>query len=244
MFAIAFVTSACTKTPIAPVEELQVNKLPSFDFYYVASGDTLYSIAFLENRDYKDLAKWNNIEPPYDLKRGQKIYINKPENFYEKGSIQKQQQPVFVPSVPETPNDVVAAPANNGATNSGKMIFDNTWIWPVRDGYQEHKKSTQNNGLDIIGTPSSAVLASAPGTVVYAGNGLKGYGNMIIIKHNDHYLSAYAHNESLLVNEEEKVAQGQQIARLGSTDSAVVKLHFEIRKDGEPVQPLTLLKAR
>lgn len=248
LLSAALITS-CTRTPIAPIEELEVKPRATFDFYYVASGDTLYSIAFLEKRDYKDLAKWNYLEPPYTLKRGQKVYINEPDDFYT-NVVVPPQDPVFIPrdesgnvsgetpaAIPPLVEETVKKPSKAG----GKSTFDKTWIWPVVNGYQNHTKSLQNNGLDISAARGSDVSASAAGTVVYAGNGLKGYGNMIIIKHNDQYLSAYAHNDTLHVAENEQVSQGQVIAYLGSTDSKDVKLHFEIRKDGEPIQPLTVL---
>ena len=116
------------------------------------------------------------------------------------------------------------------------------WIWPtqgkVLEGFSESTK-----GVDIAGKPGQAVLASAPGKVVYSGSGLRGYGNLIIIKHNDTYLSAYAHNSKLLMKEGQTVTRGQKIAEMGNTDASQIKLHFEIRKHGKPVDPLQHLPA-
>jgi len=116
------------------------------------------------------------------------------------------------------------------------------WIWPtqgkVLEGFTESSK-----GVDIAGKTGQAVLASAPGKVVYSGSGLRGYGNLIIIKHNDTYLSAYAHNSKLLMKEGETVTRGQKIAEMGNTDASQIKLHFEIRKHGKPVDPLQHLPA-
>jgi lipoprotein NlpD len=116
------------------------------------------------------------------------------------------------------------------------------WIWPtqgkVLEGFSESSK-----GVDIAGKPGQAVLASAPGKVVYSGSGLRGYGNLIIIKHNDTYLSAYAHNSKLLMKEGQTVTRGQKIAEMGNTDASQIKLHFEIRKHGKPVDPLQHLPA-
>ncbi|TSA52948.1 MAG: peptidase M23, partial [Nitrosomonadaceae bacterium] len=116
------------------------------------------------------------------------------------------------------------------------------WIWPtqgkVLEGFTESSK-----GVDIAGKTGQAVLASAPGKVVYSGSGLRGYGNLIIIKHNDTYLSAYAHNSKLLMKEGQTVTRGQKIAEMGNTDASQIKLHFEIRKHGKPVDPLQHLPA-
>ena len=121
---------------------------------------------------------------------------------------------------------------------------DMGWIWPgngpVLAGFDEAK----NKGLDIGGTAGEPVLASADGKVVYAGAGLRGYGNLIILKHNNVYLTAYAHNQSLLVKEDQSVKKGQKIAEMGNSDADRVKLHFEVRRQGKPVDPAKYLPAR
>ncbi len=127
---------------------------------------------------------------------------------------------------------------NTQTNNSGV-----NWGWPAT-GQVISRFSEKSKGVGISGQPRQAILASAPGTVVYSGNGLRGYGNLIIIKHNDNYLSAYGHNSKLLVHEGDNVSKGQKIAEMGQTDSGVVKLHFEIREKGKPVDPLGYLPAR
>jgi lipoprotein NlpD len=123
---------------------------------------------------------------------------------------------------------------------------DVPWAWPtsgaaaVVASFDEQR----NKGLDIAGKPGDPVLASADGRVVYAGAGLRGYGNLIILKHNNTYLSAYAHNQTLLVKEDQTVRKGQKIAEMGSSDADRVKLHFEIRRQGKPVDPARYLPAR
>ena len=120
------------------------------------------------------------------------------------------------------------------------------WAWPTAGsgtivaGFDEQR----NKGVDIAGKPGDPVLASADGRVVYAGAGLRGYGNLIILKHNNTYLSAYAHNQTLLVKEDQTVRKGQKIAEMGSSDADRVKLHFEIRRQGKPVDPVRYLPAR
>ena len=118
------------------------------------------------------------------------------------------------------------------------------WIWPgngpVVAGFDEVK----NKGLDIGGNAGDPVLAAGEGKVVYAGAGLRGYGNLIILKHNNTYLTAYAHNQTLLVKEDQTVKKGQKIAEMGSSDADRVKLHFEVRRQGKPVDPVKYLPAR
>jgi lipoprotein NlpD len=138
----------------------------------------------------------------------------------------------------------IAAPQATPVVAS-KSADDLNWIWPttavnVMAGFDEAK----NKGLDLGGKLGDAVLAAADGRVVYAGSGLRGYGNLIIIKHNETFLSAYAHNQSLLVKEEQTVTKGQKIAEMGQSDSDKVKLHFEIRRQGKPVDPAQYLPKR
>jgi lipoprotein NlpD len=116
------------------------------------------------------------------------------------------------------------------------------WGWPAKGKVvMQFSESTSLKGIDIAGSAGQPVTASASGKVVYAGSGLRGYGKLIIIKHNDAYLSAYAHNRDILVKEGQQVVKGQKIAEMGNTDSDQVKLHFEIRRQGKPVDPLRYL---
>jgi lipoprotein NlpD len=132
--------------------------------------------------------------------------------------------PVVVPSA--TPTDV-------------------NWAWPAPGGVTTNfDDQRNNNGLSIGGKAGDPVYAAADGTVMYAGSGIRGYGNMIVIKHNDTYLSAYAHNQVLLVKEDQVVRRGQQIAQMGNSESDAVKLHFEIRRKGKPIDPSRLLPPR
>ena len=118
------------------------------------------------------------------------------------------------------------------------------WIWPAQGSLIAGFDEAKNKGLDIGGKAGDAVLAAADGRVVYAGAGLRGYGNLIILKHNNTYLTAYAHNQTLLVKEDQSVQKGQKIAEMGNSDADRVKLHFEIRRQGKPVDPARYLPAR
>ncbi len=247
-----FLLGACSQPPVVPVDDQSFVK-PKKTQHIAGSGDTLYSIAFLAGLDYKQVAAWNNISEPYLINRGQKITLVKPENFTKPSKTTDVIQPIKQSTnsikirQPKSQTEVVKINPQpdrqqTPTVNHQFVPFDNSWQWPIAGiSIVNYKKSNQNNGLDIISKRGVPVRASASGKVVYAGNGLKGYGNLIIIKHDETYLSAYAHNQSIDVREGEKISQGQKIAEVGSTDAKQAKLHFEIRKNGKPVSPLGLL---
>jgi lipoprotein NlpD len=145
-------------------------------------------------------------------------------------------------SAPAATPAVAAAAAAAGATTAGED--DLGWIWPGKGNVIAGFDEVKNKGVDIAGASGDAVLAAAEGKVVYAGAGLRGYGNLIILKHNNTFLSAYAHNKSLLVKEDQTVKKGQKIAEMGDSDAERVKLHFEVRRQGKPVDPLKYLPAK
>jgi len=151
-------------------------------------------------------------------------------------------QPAIVASVPATPSSAPAKPAAPPAAASGDE--DLGWIWPAHGSLIAGFDEAKNKGLDISGKAGDSVLAAADGRVVYAGAGLRGYGNLIILKHNNTYLTAYAHNQALLVKEDQSVQKGQKIAEMGNSDADRVKLHFEIRRQGKPVDPSRYLPSR
>jgi lipoprotein NlpD len=126
----------------------------------------------------------------------------------------------------------------------GNTAGSPNWIWPTSQPISQPFDAQKNKGLDFYGNAGESVVAAAAGKVVYAGNGLRGYGQLVIIKHNADWLSAYAHNQTLLVKEDQMVTQGQSIAQMGATDANRVKLHFEIRRQGKPIDPLPLLPSR
>ncbi|MBU1619505.1 MAG: peptidoglycan DD-metalloendopeptidase family protein [Gammaproteobacteria bacterium] len=234
----------------------------------VQPGDTLYSIAFRAGMDYRQLAKLNNIAPPYRILVGQKIHF-----FNVSLSYPAAERPVSaVKSQKSTTSTVKAAKQNQSKlTTANKAVARNNqtgyvqkqtvkenatsatnsvssskvrWAWPVRGpilaGFS--KAEHGNKGLDIGGKSGTPIKAAAAGEVVYAGNALRGYGNLVIIRHNDDFLSAYAHNRKLLVKERDTVVSGQTIAEMGNTDAPSVRLHFEIRFRGKSVDPKRYLK--
>ncbi|MFC4258738.1 peptidoglycan DD-metalloendopeptidase family protein [Marinobacter lacisalsi] len=223
--------------------------------HVVERGDTLYSIAWRYGRDYRELGNANGIAPPYTIHPGQVIRLDRkgrvpanaprvasrpPANNPSRSSTTPRPQPEPAPKVTRQPN------RNVDLSKQSQTVSDINWRWP-HVGTVIAKYSTSgkvNKGIDIAGNSGDPVKAAADGNVVYAGNGLLGYGNLIIINHNEHYLSAYAHNRRILVQEGENVKQGQTIAELGSTGTDGNKLHFEIRKSGNPVDPLPYLPPR
>lgn len=142
-------------------------------------------------------------------------------------------------AVAPAPSSAVPPPAAEATTEEG-LAF----VWPAQGSLLATFDEVKNKGFDIAGKAGDPVLAAADGRVVYAGSGLRGYGNLVILKHNNIFLTAYAHNQTLLVKEDQSVKRGQKIAEMGNTDTDQVKLHFEIRRQGKPVDPAKYLPAR
>ncbi|HEX7062544.1 MAG TPA: peptidoglycan DD-metalloendopeptidase family protein [Woeseiaceae bacterium] len=210
------------------------------DYHIVRSGETLFTIAWRYGKDYRDLARWNDLGDGSLIYPGQLIRLYPP------------------PGMPAASRGAPAAPARAGsgrATGGSRAPAPQpalpsqpppSWAWPT-DGavvVRFGQRPGTGTGVLIGGNEGQPVRAAAGGRVVYSGSGLIGYGQLIIIKHNDTYLSAYGHNASLLVQEGEVVAKGQPIARMGEGPGREPRLHFEIRRNGEPVDPLEYLPAR
>ena len=217
----------CVATLLAACSSNKELQRVSSGFHEVKKGDTLYSISFRYGVDFKQLARWNRISSPYTIFPGQRIRLVPPA-----GSSSRVARTAKTPTKKTTtskpkPKLAAAKPPGN-------------WQWPVK-GKLLQKFSAQNKGIDISAAQGSPVVAASAGKVVYAGNGLRGYGNLLIIKHNRTYFSAYAHNHRLVVKEGATVKAGQKIAEVGASGTDTVKLHFEIRKDGNPEDPLKFL---
>lgn len=239
--------------------------------YVVQKGDTLYSIAFNYGFDYHELAAMNNIQDPSVIQIGQQIRLFpnatiRPATVVEsKPILAIKDQPKLakyayseaaeaqIGKVQEVKPDNVVAKAEPKAeakpepkqaeTNDSNVEADTLdWSMPTQgkviSGFSE---SDNRKGIDIGGQLGQPIYASAPGKVVYSGSGLRGYGKLIIIKHNNTYLSAYAHNDQLLVKEGQSITRGQKIAEMGKSDTDQVKLHFEVRRFGKPVDPAKYL---
>ncbi|MDO8371315.1 MAG: peptidoglycan DD-metalloendopeptidase family protein, partial [Polaromonas sp.] len=152
--------------------------------------------------------------------------------------------PASASSAPATASASAAKPAASAPASASGGEDDVAWIWPAQGPVLAGFDEAKNKGMDIAGKTGDPVMASADGRVVYAGAGLRGYGNLIILKHNNTFLTAYAHNQTLLVKEDQSVRKGQKIAEMGASDTDRVKLHFEIRKQGKPVDPAKFLPAK
>ena len=209
---------------------------PSAGQHVVKSGDTLYSIAFAAGYDYRKIARWNDIGAPYTIIPGDIIRLMPPpqksaaKSKREKKSANKSASGKTRPTpAPKTTRTLPNVPVKR-------------WIWPVQGRLvSQYSPKNGNKGLKIAGKRGTPIRAAASGKIVYAGSGLKGYGNLVIIKHNDVYLSAYAHNRRLLVREGSLVRQGQKIGEMGNSGTNKVMLHFEIRRNGTPVNPIRYL---
>jgi lipoprotein NlpD len=204
--------------------------------YTVQKGDTLTRIALDNGQSWRDLMRWNNLPNPDLIEIGQVLRVVPPSASVEASGVVVQPLGNAAETKPSA-----SAPAQAPATANDEGLG---FVWPANGSLISGFSEAKNKGLDIAGQAGDPVLAAADGQVVYAGSGLRGYGNLIILKHNNTFLTAYAHNQALLVKEDQKVRKGQKIAEMGKTDADRVKLHFEIRRQGKPVDPAKYLPAR
>ncbi len=274
LIILCFLSSCSSSSPRAPISSR--NQPPSTKVveHLVAPGETLYSIAWRYGLDYKGLARANGIDATYRIFPGQIIYLtdNAPPKMEPKvavlpivvpPSVVAKPPPVVTPKIKETvkpppvierkPVDVARAEKKSiPVVKEAPSVADNHtifWRWPAKGKVitNFHGNNAIKKGIDIAGKKGESVNAAASGEVVYAGSGLRGYGKLVIIKHSDVYLSAYAHNHRLRVKEGDKVTSGQHIADIGSSGVGVKgkpRLHFQIRQDGKPIDPLPLLPKR
>jgi lipoprotein NlpD len=241
---VLLMLTACS-TPPAPVIDRSngpaTQTIEKNGVYRIRRGDTLHAIAFRFGIDHRDLARWNQIEAPYLIYPDQILKLTRPVGGSSPGlqtpaNNGKTSKPVTPPAkVPKT----TAKPAPKVSAPVVRTEAPMSWLWPVQGrlirGFVANDPA--RNGLDISASEGQGIIASAAGTVVYSGNGLIGFGELIIIKHSELMLSAYAHNRVRLVAEGAQVKQGQKIAELGRNDRNEAILHFEIRVNGRPVDP-------
>ncbi|MFP5393342.1 MAG: peptidoglycan DD-metalloendopeptidase family protein [Gammaproteobacteria bacterium] len=281
---------AATK-PAAPAEEPKLER----GMYIVKKGDTLIRIALDHGLNYRDLAAWNNLANPDDIKLGQLLRVMPPEGVVtspvsipvpevrtapvpkktsprgdkrpysdtamadmqkgergERNDSDKSDSPRQAPARSDRTADSTPAPAPAaaptgivpGATVTATDDEKLSWMWPSDGKIIATFDEGKNKGIDIAGRAGQHVMASAAGKVMYAGSGIRGYGNLVIVKHSNSLLSAYAHNRTIVVKEGQTVSKGQVIAEMGDSDADSVKLHFEIRQQGKPVDPSRFLPSR
>lgn len=273
---IALLVCACASTPPAPVDDLSQGRRSGASSsgrvagsYKVQRGDTLYSIAFRNGLDYRDVARANGIGPPYTIYVGQVISLDgrsgasqaspsasKPRSSSRTPPSTSAKPPANTraasskpaPASTQSAPPPAAQPAKPAAASAAPTVSSAgiNWRWPATgaliSGYVAGDQTRQ--GINIAGTAGDPVRSAADGEVVYSGNGLIGYGELIIVKHNTSMLSAYGHNRRRLVQEGDPVKAGQQIAEMGSSSASRDMLHFEIRTNGKPVDPLIYLPKR
>lgn len=241
-------TGASRPTMTSPVATGDVKQLPGFEnagkpgYYTVKPGDTLIRIGLDTGQNFRDIVRWNNLENPNLIEVGQVLRIVPPSS----DNPLVVTRPVTSGTVGTSTAAAPVRPVSVAASNpqSASTEDDIAWIWPAQGKLITGFDEVKNKGYDIDGKAGDAIIASADGRVVYAGAGLRSYGNLIILKHNNTYLTAYAHNQTLLVKEDQTVKKGQKIAEMGNSDADRVKLHFEIRRQGKPVDPAKYLPAK
>ncbi|WP_254073801.1 peptidoglycan DD-metalloendopeptidase family protein [Burkholderia sp. S171] len=216
------VLAACGSAPVGP------------GFYRVERGDTLSKVARANRTSVQSITRWNNLTDPNAIEVGQVLRVAPPA-----GSV--------TPAGSSAPARTSGAEPSDSSPSSSALVTPATsisLIWPTQGSVIRGFDGKSSKGIDIAGAPGTQIVAAAAGTVVYAGNGLRGYGNLLIVKHNADYLTAYAHNRALLVKEGQSITQGQPIAEMGDTDTNRVMLHFELRYKGSSIDPSRYLPAR
>ncbi|MDO9434492.1 MAG: peptidoglycan DD-metalloendopeptidase family protein [Hydrogenophaga sp.] len=268
--AVLLVAAGCSTTRVsgpAPVEDRggNVTRPPAVvvmpgaenagkpGYYTVKAGDTLFRIALDSGQNWRDVQAWNNLTNPNALEVGQVLRVQPPSAVASTPATPAtatgpSTSPVASSGVVPRPLDSAPPAASTSPTTppptpapASAGADEVTFIWPATGSVVTPFDEANNKGVSIAGKIGDPVLAAADGRVVYAGAGLRGYGNLIILKHNNTYLTAYAHNQALLVREDQAVRQGQKIAEMGSSDTDRVKLHFEVRRLGKPVDPIAYL---
>ncbi|TDS82285.1 peptidoglycan DD-metalloendopeptidase family protein [Comamonas sp. JUb58] len=212
-------------------------------YYTVKPGETLMRIAADNGQNWRDIARWSNLENPNVIEVGQVLRVVPPVTTTASAAPAATAPAVTganTPAATPAPAPAPAAAASAPAAADGNLGF----IWPSSGAVIAGFDDARNKGLDIGGKAGDPVVAAADGRVIYSGAGLRGYGNLILIKHNNTYLTAYAHNQTLLVKDDQVVKKGQKIAEMGSSDADRVKLHFEVRRQGKPVDPSRYLPSR
>jgi len=248
VLASVFLLTACSGgAAYAPVIERKTvsEALPSR--HRVIRGETLYSIAWRYGIDFKGLVSANNIAAPYTIYPGQTLLLRPSLASAAAVAVQKRTKTAASTSAKTTSEVTIAKRATTSVVKSNVGANSDTklgaWRWPIRGKIITPFKSASavHKGVDIRGKLGEPVYAANSGKVVYAGSGLVGYGKLLIVKHDRQYLSAYGHNSKLLVQEGELVKAGQKVAAVGDSGTDKVMLHFEIRRNGKPVNPLALL---
>ena len=263
LFTVAAL-AACSSSVRAPVENRSLGgvssgaryvdpaTLPGAEFagkpgyYTVQQGDTIRSISRSYNLDWRDLAQWNNtwVPNPDVIEIGQVLRVVAPAGYVSAAAATATTAAATTAAAPK-PRPAAESSSSGTAAEDLRASTNTDLIWPTKNTtIVTPFDDVKNKGIGIGGKEGDPIMASADGKVMYAGSGLRGYGNLIILKHNSTLLTVYAHNSKLLVKEGQSVSKGQHIADMGKTDADRVKLHFEVRRNGKTVNPLSYLPPR
>lgn len=257
LLAVTLLAGCASKSPAPVVDRSPGRAAPAAEArdggYVVKKGDTLYSIALDHGLDYRDLVSWNALENPNLIRVGQPLRVaasgsRAPAEPVAVARPVTQPAPVEVRPVSVTSTSPAAtekpAPPASPPAPSAQGGDSVEWIWPVPGRILSSFVEGSGKGIDLAGRTGEPVHAAAAGTVSYVGSGLRGYGQLVVLRHNAQLLSVYAHNSRILVKEKQAVTKGQTIAEVGSSDAESPRLHFEIRQMGKPVDPLKFLPPR
>ena len=251
---VVFQSGCATRSAPAPVVDRSSGKVASLEpvqpgFYRIKRGDTLLRIALDHGQSHRDIAEWNNIADMNQIEVDQVIRVVPPRSAKAASSrVEVKQEKPSASKDTAKPSEKIKEEklAKNEARTEKSSIEPAAdagikLSWPSKGNVIDRFDEGKNKGIDISGKSGDPIQAAADGKVVYAGNSLRGYGNLVIVKHDNTYLTAYAHNRTLLVKEGDSVKKAQKIAEMGNTDADQVKLHFEVRKHGKPVDPMSYL---
>ena len=249
VLVLAFVSCSPNTRPVVVNKSPNSQSIRTQSEHVVRSGETLYSIAFSAGLDYQSLARANGIKAPFTIYPGQRIRLSPPSSANPASNPTRSNASVSPQPASTNPGGASSSAATQSAsvdrTVSPVPARDRIkqWYWPARGKIvSQYRPEAGINGIRITDAHGSSINVAADGQVVYVGDGLRGYGNLVIVQHNDTFLSAYAHNDVIVVAEGDKVRAGQMIARMGSSGTDQTMLHFEIRQDGKSVDPLLFLK--
>ena len=240
-------------TPAAPAAPAAAFSETPDGYYVVKKGDTLYSIALDNGADYREVAQWNSLDDPTKLRVGQVLRVTAPQpqagvtiaaargiGAPEAKAIGSSSSAVApAPAAPSAPK--TAQPEPRRSVGDGGALGE--FIWPAKGKILAAFAEPRSKGIDIDGKLGDPVVAAAAGRVTYIGSGIPGLGKLVVIRHDNGFITVYAHNRSILVKEQQSVARGQRIAELGNSDAERPKLHFQIRKGSAPVDPMRYLPA-
>ncbi|CAB3670265.1 MAG: LysM peptidoglycan-binding domain-containing protein [Achromobacter sp.] len=253
VLSLAILAGCASKGTRAPVVDLtggQPSAVQSGGSYVVKPGDTLYKIARANNVDVENIKRWNNLSDPNQISVGQVLKMSGASGSAAQpapiASSKPQPRPLDQPddtSATATASLPPPAPAETKPTTRAADAGVINWTWPangqIMQGFNNNSK-----GIDIVGALGDPVNAAADGKVMYSGNGVRGLGNLIIVNHQNGFITAYAHNRTLLVKTGQDVKRGAKIAEIGQSDTTSPRLHFEIRRQGTPVDPMQYLPAK